>query len=78
TQGVTTMLINEIGVRDESEVVDLQRFRDDPDPKSRESLTTILASALAAEGPMVEVTSASVIEIASSPAVEPGSVGHAA
>lgn len=72
------MLINEIGVRDDNEVTELHRFRDEPDPKSRESLTTILASALATEGPTPEVADAAVIEIASPPAVEPGGVGHAA
>lgn len=72
------MLINEIGVRDEVDVVELNQFRDDPDPKSRESLTTILADALASEGPTVEAEGAEVIGIAPAPPAQSGDVGHAA
>ena len=76
------MLINEIGVKDENEVVELDRYREASDPKSRESMTTILSGALAAEAAPVEHVDAPVVELsapAPAPAQAPaGDVGNAA
>jgi hypothetical protein len=75
------MLINEIGVRDESEVAELDRFRPARDPKARESMSSILAGALAADAGAPTPESAPVVELSAPAPRSPAGaadVGHAA